>query len=430
MTAIAPNLGKVFCGTAIPATGEDIENLFKGDLIKGREDQFCYKFKCVRNGVFIGEWEGKEFLIPRESLMICHELHEPVIVQKVEYVNFNLLTPGSGFWRQKDSLIPINSYVKGTNRDWHNSCIRCDLLPVEEQIILSKHCEKKLAEELADFQEKLKTAKGYWVKSCTEQINYWNKLLEFESEYQRVVLANLDSGKRVRVAQGKHKGKMGVIQSAHSGTMYEPKSPRLQYWVKVGGVDELLRLERGEFDLLKEFDRKLENPKPKREKRERSAWKIGDTVAPSWSAGRNRRGQIIEILNRSQFRIAWDNGTEGKVRGDQLALIEEDTGDTTDSWNPAHFGDTARLSEPDGQLTIFWDSSEEPPDPDDFGTVQEFENAWREWEQGQQISEPTPSPWSEQIPQGYEFCYKQLVQRGFDHKYAVAVVRKLSGVKP
>lgn len=53
----------------------------------------------------------------------------------------------------------------------------------------------------------------------------------------------------------------------------------------------------------------------------------------------------------------------------------------SERWNPAHFGETPRKVDADGNPTIFWDESIEPPDPDDFKSVQEYEAAWQKWEQ-------------------------------------------------
>jgi hypothetical protein len=51
-----------------------------------------------------------------------------------------------------------------------------------------------------------------------------------------------------------------------------------------------------------------------------------------------------------------------------------------DRWNPKHFGEVPRKIESSGQVSIFWDDSEEPPDPDDFASIKQFEEAWEQWE--------------------------------------------------
>ncbi|HLO88746.1 MAG TPA: hypothetical protein VK203_27580 [Nostocaceae cyanobacterium] len=50
-----------------------------------------------------------------------------------------------------------------------------------------------------------------------------------------------------------------------------------------------------------------------------------------------------------------------------------------DSWNAADFGETPFLLEENGQLTIFFDTSQEPPDPDDYKDLKDYENAWCEF---------------------------------------------------
>nr|MDZ8005791.1 hypothetical protein [Nostoc sp. DedSLP05]MDZ8102143.1 hypothetical protein [Nostoc sp. DedSLP01] len=51
----------------------------------------------------------------------------------------------------------------------------------------------------------------------------------------------------------------------------------------------------------------------------------------------------------------------------------------SDRWNPADFGEVPRKADGD-QLTIFYDDSEEPPDPDDYQNLADYNEAWRQWE--------------------------------------------------
>ena len=59
----------------------------------------------------------------------------------------------------------------------------------------------------------------------------------------------------------------------------------------------------------------------------------------------------------------------------------ESTAVFSERWNPAHFGEVPRKVDANGNPTIFWDESIEPPDPDDFESLQEYEAAWQKWEQ-------------------------------------------------
>lgn len=58
-----------------------------------------------------------------------------------------------------------------------------------------------------------------------------------------------------------------------------------------------------------------------------------------------------------------------------------DDGTDSDRWNPELFNTPDKFQvEASGQVSIFLDSSDEPPEPDDFETLQEFEEAWQLWE--------------------------------------------------
>ncbi|MEM6399813.1 MAG: DNA N-6-adenine-methyltransferase [Cyanobacteria bacterium P01_D01_bin.116] len=64
-----------------------------------------------------------------------------------------------------------------------------------------------------------------------------------------------------------------------------------------------------------------------------------------------------------------------------VEVLEEGEEISSDRWNPAHFGETPRKVDLDGNPTIFWDESIEPPLPDDFKSSQEYEKAWQQWEE-------------------------------------------------
>ncbi len=48
-------------------------------------------------------------------------------------------------------------------------------------------------------------------------------------------------------------------------------------------------------------------------------------------------------------------------------------------WNPADFGEVPYKTD-NGQLTIFFDDSDEPPDPNDYLNLDDYEQAWKQWE--------------------------------------------------
>ncbi|MEH1805384.1 MAG: hypothetical protein V7L28_08515, partial [Nostoc sp.] len=49
-------------------------------------------------------------------------------------------------------------------------------------------------------------------------------------------------------------------------------------------------------------------------------------------------------------------------------------------WNPDDFGEVPHKLDSDGQLTIFFDDSDEPPEPDDYLNLDDYEQAWEQWE--------------------------------------------------
>ncbi|OKH17308.1 hypothetical protein FACHB389_34760 [Nostoc calcicola FACHB-389] len=68
--------------------------------------------------------------------------------------------------------------------------------------------------------------------------------------------------------------------------------------------------------------------------------------------------------------------------GAQVSLVTEKSApqhSDDDRWNPADFGEVPRLADGD-QLTIFYDDSSEPPDPDDYQNLDDYNCAWREWQ--------------------------------------------------
>lgn len=62
-------------------------------------------------------------------------------------------------------------------------------------------------------------------------------------------------------------------------------------------------------------------------------------------------------------------------------------------WNPADFGEVPHKLDDDVQLTIFYDDTQEPPDPDDYQNRTDYHQAWAEWRirVGAQVSTGTHS---------------------------------------
>lgn len=62
---------------------------------------------------------------------------------------------------------------------------------------------------------------------------------------------------------------------------------------------------------------------------------------------------------------------------DEVELAPQQEEDS--HWNPDDFGEVPRKLGDDGQPTIFYDDSHEPPDPDDYQTKNDYQRAWAEW---------------------------------------------------
>ncbi|XWK91767.1 MAG: hypothetical protein U7127_31635 (plasmid) [Phormidium sp.] len=65
------------------------------------------------------------------------------------------------------------------------------------------------------------------------------------------------------------------------------------------------------------------------------------------------------------------------------------TEEVNDCWNPAHFGELKFNAENNGQLNLLLIADEEPPEPDDYPNLQDYEAAWAEWEK--RLAESAPA---------------------------------------
>jgi DNA (cytosine-5)-methyltransferase 1 len=83
----------------------------------------------------------------------------------------------------------------------------------------------------------------------------------------------------------------------------------------------------------------------------------------------------------------------------------------TDRWDAADFGEVARKADGD-QMTIFYDNSAEPPAPDDFATIADYERAWSEWESANEESinnYQLPEKAEEKIMATFQFSTTQQI---------------------
>lgn len=60
-----------------------------------------------------------------------------------------------------------------------------------------------------------------------------------------------------------------------------------------------------------------------------------------------------------------------------------------DRWNPAHFGELEFNADDNGQLNLLKVATTEPPEPDDYPNLQDYEAAWAEWEK--RLAESAPA---------------------------------------
>jgi hypothetical protein len=77
-------------------------------------------------------------------------------------------------------------------------------------------------------------------------------------------------------------------------------------------------------------------------------------------------------------------------------------------WNEIILDCSGRV-ESDGQVTLFYDASDEPPDPDDFQDHVDFEVAWTDWEKQHPDFKPDMSPFPEQIDDDFIDVTEELV---------------------
>ena len=68
--------------------------------------------------------------------------------------------------------------------------------------------------------------------------------------------------------------------------------------------------------------------------------------------------------------------------------------------------------EDNGQTTLFYDASDEPPDPDDFQNIDDFNLAWSDWEKQHPDFKPAMSPFPEQTDGDFMDVLEELPVQG------------------
>jgi hypothetical protein len=93
-------------------------------------------------------------------------------------------------------------------------------------------------------------------------------------------------------------------------------------------------------------------------------------------------GDIIAIdENQKYASILWDKDKHKKKPKPETWPLQFVKKFEDDAWNPDHFGEDPPFKMDGNQTTIFYSDEQEPPDPDDFETKEDFENAWAKWEE-------------------------------------------------
>ncbi|MEH2148626.1 DNA cytosine methyltransferase [Nostoc sp.] len=317
MTTVAPNLGKLFTScTKRPATTEDIALLSPGDWISERECPWSWQFKNSCQDMAIGVWEGKEFFVPHHLLMVC-EVIEGQVVEK--------------FFKKSEPKFKVGDRVQ----------YKVDPQGLGFSGIILEINEK------AQFV-KCRMDDGNVHGCYIEVLKLWLEPIKFKK------------GDRVRDIFPSSKGRIGVITKTS------------EQWSMVLWDD-------------------AQKPERWRHLEIVSAFKVGDRFAVC--PGITNECEIIGLVG-NKYRVRWSlKGDEMEVDATFLArlksvqpdlepekLFTNESETSGDNWNPEHFGSTPHQIEASGQTTIFYDTADEPPEPDDFETVEEFEEAWKQWE--------------------------------------------------
>jgi hypothetical protein len=109
------------------------------------------------------------------------------------------------------------------------------------------------------------------------------------------------------------------------------------------------------------------------------------------------RGGVIQKASCAKYQILWDNGFPGECTLKQFEQYgyqkNEEIKDCPegDRWNPEHFNSNPEFKADGDQLTIFLEETGtgEPPEPDDFKSLAEYEKAWETWEKQSSLHNST-----------------------------------------
>lgn len=394
-TTTAPNLGKSFTSrTSRPATDEDIAMLTSGDWISERGHPWSWQFKRWDGEMCIGTWEGKEFPVPRHLLTVCtvvddvptkfHKKSQPDSRFKVgdrvrwhEHPNciYEIIKPEKGGHvtiELTEAENPVKPYPPNRKRValWEIEVLDRATLRRLEALKDSQVIDKALEQRL-DSLKRLKIGCRYWDsksnrfgKFAGETPDGFAKLVNDRSCFTACPTdlwqASLWEGLRVRRARWGD----GVIDRWHPYTG--------GWWIKWDKGSECACQDNLLTPLIEVGDKFALNPGATQEFEVKAIAKGEKPYHIKWTYGPDEVHQVDVEFFRKFKRIKRD-------------VKDYDTSDGR--WNPDHFGKVPHQIEESGQATIFYDTSNEPPCPEDFATIEEYEAAWQEWEQNQPLSQ-------------------------------------------
>ncbi|MEH1777083.1 MAG: hypothetical protein V7L24_29980 [Nostoc sp.] len=329
----APNLGKFFTScTKRPATAEDIALLQVGDWISERDCPWSWQFRNSCQDMAVGVWEGKEFFIPHHLLMVC-EIIEGQVVEK--------------FFKKPDSKFKVGDRV-----------IAYKGKPAASAVIHDAKIENGRIQIIWDDVQD-KSPRWFAVD-----------VLRLEQE--------LD--------------KSTDLSSQKSTTSFSV-GDRVKWRDAPESIYQVIEPERGGHVTIELIESSIK-PKPPRRKRV-ALWeiqlvgkrpsigtdlgfKVGDHIISKHPLSLGKIFVVKEYPDEdASGLLSFDylvTNTNLVLHVDKVSLANED------SWNPANFGEVPHQIEASGQATIFYDANGEPPEPDDFETIEEFEEAWKQWE--------------------------------------------------
>jgi len=131
-------------------------------------------------------------------------------------------------------------------------------------------------------------------------------------------------------------------------------------------------------------------------KDDNSAFQEGD--CPGGTAEGDRiiapggRGGIVQKALPKKYKILWDNGHSADYTPETIEAYgyqreqpknsNPSSSDELERWNPEDFNPNPAFKADGEQLTIFLEETGtgEPPEPDDFESIEKYEEAWKQWE--------------------------------------------------